>query len=123
LAELCRRDLVFELWVASLQDRALRGRLRRRMHLVRMRASAQNRIFGLLRQWGLRVSVKRLREPDAMALLEARGVEPVWRRSIAEALAAMRPARPAHRAARGRARDAGPRRRARRAAAEDRGRR
>ena len=36
---------------------------------------------------GLRLSVKRLREPDAMALLEARGVEQVWRRSIAEALA------------------------------------
>jgi transposase len=87
LAELCRRDLVFELWVASLQDRALRERLRRRMHLVRMRASAQNRIFGLLTQWGLRLSVKRLREPDAMALLQARGVKRVWRRSIAEALA------------------------------------
>jgi transposase len=87
LAELCRRDLVPELWVPSLQDRALRERLRRRMHLVRMRASAQNRIFGLLTQWGLRVSVKRLREPDAMALLQARGVEQVWRRSIAEALA------------------------------------
>jgi transposase len=87
LAELCRRDLVPELWVPSLEDRALRERLRRRMHLVRMRASAQNRIFGLLTQWGLRLSVKRLREPDAMALLEARGVEQVWRRSIAEALA------------------------------------
>jgi Transposase len=87
LAELCRRDVVPELWVPSLRDRALRERLRRRMHLVRMRASARNRIFGLLRQWGLRLSVKRLREPDAMALLEARGVEPVWRRSIAEALA------------------------------------
>jgi transposase len=86
LAELCRRDLVPELWVPSLEDRALRERLRRRMHLVRMRASAQNRIFGLLTQWGLRLSVKRLREPDAMALLEARGVNAVWRRSIAEAL-------------------------------------
>jgi transposase len=72
---------------AVVEDRALRERLRRRMHLVRMRASAQNRIFGLLTQWGLRLSVKRLREPDAMALLEARGVEQVWRRSIAEALA------------------------------------
>ena len=87
LAELCRRDLVPELWVPSLEDRALRERLRRRTHLVRLRASAQNRIFGLLTQWGLRLSVKRLREPDAMALLEARGVEATWRRSIAEALA------------------------------------
>src|SRR5215207_8473818 len=85
LAELCRRDLVPALWVPSLTDRELRERLRRRMHLVRMRASAMNRIFGLLTQWGLRLSLKRLREPDAMTLLEARGVEQVWRRSIAEA--------------------------------------
>jgi hypothetical protein len=32
LAELCRRDLVPELWIPSLDDRALRERLRRRMH-------------------------------------------------------------------------------------------
>ena len=70
LAELCRRDLVPALWIPSIDDRALRERLRRRMHLVRMRASAQNRIFGLLTQWGLRVSLKRLREPDAMAMLD-----------------------------------------------------
>jgi transposase len=31
LAELCRRDLVPELWVPSLADRELRERLRRRM--------------------------------------------------------------------------------------------
>jgi transposase len=86
LAELCRRDLVPELWVPSLGDRELRERLRRRMHLVRMRASAMNRIFGLLTQWGLRLSLRRLREPDAMALLEQRGMPAVWRRSIAEAL-------------------------------------
>jgi transposase len=86
LAELCRRDLVPELWVPSLEDRELRERLRRRMHLVRMRASAMNRIFGLLTQWGLRLSLRRLREPDAMALLEQRGVPEVWRRSIGEAL-------------------------------------
>ena len=56
LAELCRRELVPELWVPSLEDRALRERLRRRMHLVRMRASAQNRIFGLLTPLGRRTS-------------------------------------------------------------------
>jgi transposase len=87
LAELCRRDLVPELWVPSLADRELRERLRRRMHLVRMRASAMNRIFGLLTQWGLRLSLKRLGEPDAMALLAQRGVPEVWQRSIAEAIA------------------------------------
>jgi transposase len=87
LAELCRRDLVPELWVPALPDRELRERLRRRMQLVRMRASAMNRIFGLLTQWGLRLSLRRLREPDAMTLLAQRGVPEVWRRSIAEALA------------------------------------
>jgi transposase len=87
LAELCRRDLVPALWLPSLDDRALRERLRRRMHLVRLRTSARNRIFGPLTQWGLRLSLKRLRAPDAMDLLAARGVEDTWRRSIAEALA------------------------------------
>src|SRR5215216_5966559 len=84
LAELCRRDLVPELWVPSLEDRALRERLRRRAHLVKVRTSARNRIFGLLTQFGLRVSHSRLRRPDAMELLERRGVPEVWRASIAE---------------------------------------
>ena len=87
LAELCRRDLVPALWVPPLAERALREQLRRRMHLVRLRASAMNRIFGLLTQWGLRVSLARLRAADAMELLAERGVDATWRRSIAEALA------------------------------------
>ena len=87
LAELCRRDLVPELWVPSLSDRELRERLRRRMQLVRMRASAMNRIFGLLTQWGLRLSLRRLASPTPWTLLAQRGVPAVWRRSIAEALA------------------------------------
>ena len=57
------------------------------MHLVRLRASAMNRIFGLLTQWGLRVSLARLRAADAMELLAERGVDATWRRSVAEALA------------------------------------
>jgi transposase len=86
LAELCRRDLVPEVWVPSLEDRALRERLRRRMHLVKARTSARNRIFGLLTQFGLRISHSRLRKPDAMELLHRRGVPEVWRASIAELL-------------------------------------
>jgi transposase len=86
LAELCRRDLVPELWVPSLEDRALRERLRRRGHLVKTRTSARNRIFGLLTQFGLRVSLARLRKPDAVKLLERRGVPEVWRDSIVEHL-------------------------------------
>jgi Transposase len=123
LAELCRRDLVSELWGPSLGDRELRERLRRRTHLVRMRASAMHRIFGLLTRWGLRMSLRWLREPDAMELLARRGVPEVWRRSIAEALGGDRVARRADRADRPRARPAGPRRCSRGAAGHHPGRR
>jgi transposase len=87
LAELCRRDLVPAVWLPSLDDRALRERLKRRMHLVRMRTMARNRIHGVLTQWGLKLPVARVRQPDGLALLEARGVPEVWRRSVAQALA------------------------------------
>lgn len=63
LAELCRRELVLEVWVPSIEDRALRELLRRRVYLVKLRTSARNRVFGLLTQSGLRVPLKRLREP------------------------------------------------------------
>src|SRR6266511_4477474 len=86
LAELARRDLVPALWVPSLSERELRERLRRRMHLVRLRTSAKGRIFGLLTQWGVRIKLTRLRQPDGLELLERRGVPEVWRRSVAEAL-------------------------------------
>ena len=86
LAELCRRDLVPAVWVASLEDRAIRERLRRRAHLVKLRTAARNRIFGLLTQFGLRVSFTRLRQPDALELLERRGVPSVWLDSIVEHL-------------------------------------
>ena len=47
LADLARRDLVPAVWVPSLDDRAIRERLRRRAHLIRLRTSAINRTFGL----------------------------------------------------------------------------
>jgi transposase len=83
LAELCRRDLVPTVWVPSLGDRALRERLRRRAHLVRLRTSHRNRIFGPLTQFGPRIPLRRLRQSDALELLERRRVPAVWRRSIA----------------------------------------
>ncbi len=52
-----------------------------------MRTTAKNRVFGALSQWGLRIPVQTLRTGEAMGKLEQRGVPPVWRRSIAEALA------------------------------------
>ena len=86
LAELCRRDLIPELWLPSIEDRGLRERLRRRAHLVKTRTSARNRIFGLLTQFGQRISYSRLRKPDSIELLERRGVPEVWRDSISELL-------------------------------------
>ncbi len=87
LAELCRRELVPALWLPSLEERALRERLRRRMHLVRLRTRAKARIAGLQTQWGVRVSLARLRRADGLALLERAGVPDVWRRSVSECLA------------------------------------
>src|SRR5947207_6048550 len=86
LAELSRRELVPALWLPSLDERALRERLRRRMHLVRLRTSAKGRIFGLQTQWGVRVSLGRLRQADGLTLLERGGVPEVWRRSVSECL-------------------------------------
>ena len=83
LAELCRRELVPAIWVGSPEDRAIRERLRRRMHLVKLRTSARNRIFGRLTQFGLRISFTRLRQPDAIEPLKRRRVPAVWRDSIA----------------------------------------
>ena len=54
---------------------------------TRLRTSAKNRVFGLLTQWGLRIRLERLRQPDGLELLEADGVPEVWRRSVVEALA------------------------------------
>ena len=87
LAELSRRALVPALWLPSLDERALRERLRRRMHLVRLRTSAKGRILGLPTRWGVRVSLARLRRVDGLTLLERAGVPAVWRRSVSECLA------------------------------------
>ena len=87
LAELARRDLVPAVWEPPFEDRALLEQLLRRMHLVRLRTSGKNRIFGILTQWGVRVPLNRLRKADGIALLERRGVPEVWRESVQEMLA------------------------------------
>ena len=87
LAELARRELVPAVWLPSIEDRAIREQLRRRMHLVRLRTSAKNRVFGVLSQWGVRVKFERLRREDGIELLERRGVPEVWRDSVVEAIA------------------------------------
>jgi transposase len=82
LADLARRDLVPELWVPPIEDRAIREQLRRRSHLIRLRTSAMNRTFGLLTQWGLRRNVSTLRQPGAVDELAEHGVPQVWRDSL-----------------------------------------
>lgn len=84
---LARRDLVPEVWVPALGDRADLELLLRRIHLIRLRTSAKNRIFGLLTQWGVRSGVAHLRTPGAIDELAGRGVLETWRDSIAEAVA------------------------------------
>jgi transposase len=86
LAELARRDLVPQVWVPSLDERAMRERLRRRAHLVRLRTSAVNRTFGLQTQWGLGMGITALRRPGALDLLADHGMPAVWRQSIATLL-------------------------------------
>ena len=87
LAELVRRDLVPTVWVAPVEERANRERLRRRSHLIKLRTSAINRSFGLLTQWGLRRNLTALRKPGALDELAQAGVPEVWRTSIATLLA------------------------------------
>ena len=82
LAELVRRDSVQAVWVLSLRERELRERLRRRVHLVRLRTSATNRTFGLLTQWGLRANLTALRKPQTLPRLAERGVPGVWIQSL-----------------------------------------
>ena len=82
LADLARRDLIPEVWVPSIDERANRERLRRRSHLVRLRTSAVNRTFGLLTQWGLRRNLTALRQPGAIDELAELGVPAVWRQSL-----------------------------------------
>jgi transposase len=82
LADLVRCDLVPEVWVPCIEERANRERLRRRSHLIRLRTSAINRTFGVLTQWGLRRSLTALRQPGAIDDLAEHGVPATWRQSI-----------------------------------------
>jgi transposase len=82
LADLARRDLVPVIWVPSLDDRAIRERLRRRAHLIRLRTSAINRTFGIQTQFGLRRGITALRKPGAIDELAEHGMPEVWLRSI-----------------------------------------
>jgi transposase len=81
-ADLLRRDLVPEVWVPSVEERANRERLRRRSRLIRLPTSAINRTFGLLTQWGLRRNLTALGKHRAIDELADVGVPAIWRQSI-----------------------------------------
>ena len=104
------------VWVPPLDDRAIRERLRRRSHLIRLRTSSINRTFGLLTQWGLRRNLTALRKPGALDELAEHGVPRGLARLARHAAGRHRRPRPPARAARARAATARPRRRARPAA-------
>jgi transposase len=80
LADLARRDLVPTVWVPPLDDRAIRERLRRRSHLIRLRTSSINRTFGLLTQWGLRRNLTARRARRARRARCPRGLARLARR-------------------------------------------
>lgn len=71
------------VWAPSLDDRALREGLLRRMHLVRLRASAKNRAHGIITQRGVKLTLKRLAGPTRPSYLSEEGFCG-WRWSVAE---------------------------------------
>ena len=73
------------VWVPSLDDRAIRERLRRRAHLIRLRTSAINRTFGIQTQFGLRRGITALRKPAAHRRACRAGMPEVWLQSIPDA--------------------------------------
>ena len=107
LAELARRDLVPAS--GCRRSRTARSRAAAAADApVRLRTSANNRIFGILTQWGVRRRSPAA-QADGLTLLERHGVPEVWRDSVRSCCGrsttstAARPARP--RAAAARARD------------------
>jgi transposase len=72
LAELCRRDLVPEIWLPDPHVRAERERARFRLHLVRHRVALKNRIHASLIAFGkpCPVALSHLRRSLAPALCD-----------------------------------------------------
>ena len=79
-----RRSVPMADWLGARARRVARADAVRSRRRPGLRPPAAR--FGLQTQWGLRISLRRLRGPDAMTLLERQGMPAVWRRSIAEAL-------------------------------------
>lgn len=86
LAQLQMRDLTPSVWIKPASDRELKEMIQFHRHLVGLRTSLKNRVFGGMTQWGLRLTLDKLRVLDHQKLLTDKGVGAVARRSVAEAI-------------------------------------
>lgn len=86
MAQLELRELTPALWLKPVSDRELREMVAYHRHLVQLRTSIKNRVFGLMTQWGLKLTLDRLRTKDHQRILADHGVPKIWRRSVAQAV-------------------------------------
>jgi transposase len=87
LAELCRRDLVPEVWLPDPEVRAERERARFRLHLVRHRSALKNRIHASLIAFGHPCPVSDLFGVGGRRLLERLALPAAWRQTLETSLA------------------------------------
>ena len=87
LAELCRRDLVPEIWLPTPGVRAERERARFRLHLVRHRTALKNRIHAILPAFGKPCPVSDLFGAGGRQLLGRLAPPEPWIGNVAAALA------------------------------------
>lgn len=86
LAELCRRDLVPEIWLPDPRIRAERERSRYRLYLVRHRVSLKNRVHATLIAFGHPVPVSDLFGVRGRGLLQALALPEPWATTLAQSL-------------------------------------
>lgn len=86
LAELARRDLVPEIWLADPATRAARERARFRLHLVRHRSALKNRIHQTLITHGVARAESDLFGAGGRKRLERLQLPEPWRASVAVSL-------------------------------------
>jgi transposase len=87
LAELCRRDLVPEIWLPTPGVRAERERARFRLHLVRHRTALKNRIHATLLAFGKPCPVSDLFGAGGRGLLARLTLPEPWIGNVTAALA------------------------------------
>jgi hypothetical protein len=86
LAELCRRDLVPEIWLPTPEVRAERERARWRLHLVRHRTALTNRIHATLLAFGKPCPVSDLFGAGGRGLLAGLALPEPWIGNVSAAL-------------------------------------